>query len=56
MLPMISKSLNGKIVCSGIISERKEKVLSALAENGFSVLEVKEKNDWVCVIADNSAH
>jgi ribosomal protein L11 methyltransferase len=56
MLPMISKSLNGKIVCSGIISERKEKVLSALAENGFSVLEVNEKNDWVCVIADNSAH
>jgi ribosomal protein L11 methyltransferase len=56
MLPMISKSLNGKIVYSGIISERKEKVLSALAENGFSVLEVKEKNDWVCVIADNSAH
>ncbi len=53
MLPMISKSLLGKIVCSGIISERKEKVLNALSDNGFDVLEVKEKNDWVCVIADN---
>ncbi len=54
MLPMISKSLCGKIVCSGIISERKEKVLNALSENGFSVIEIKEKNDWVCVIASNN--
>lgn len=54
MLPMISQSLDGKIVCSGIISERKDKVLNALNKNGFTVLEVKEKNDWVCIIADNS--
>ncbi len=53
MLPMISKSLEGKIVCSGIISERKEKVLNSLSDNGFTVIEVMEKNDWVCVVADN---
>lgn len=53
MLPMISKSLEGKIVCSGIISERKEKVLNSLSANGFTVIEVMEKNDWVCVVADN---
>ncbi len=55
MLPMISRALNGKIVCSGIISERKEKVLNALSRNHFNVLEVKEKNDWVCIIAENES-
>lgn len=53
MLPMISKSLSGKIVCSGIISERKDKVLNSLSQNGFEILEIKEKNDWVCIVADN---
>jgi len=53
MLPMISKSLEGKIVCSGIISERKEKVLNALKLNGFNIIEIKEKNDWVCIVAEN---
>ncbi len=53
MLPMITKSLEGKIVCSGIISERKEKVLNALKLNGYKITEIKEKNDWVCIVAEN---
>ena len=53
MLPMIARSLKGKIVCSGVISERKEMVSEALRKNGFSITEIQEKNDWVCIIAEN---
>ncbi len=53
MLPMISESLIGTIICSGIISERKEKVLDALKKYNFSIKEIKTKNDWVCVVATN---
>jgi ribosomal protein L11 methylase PrmA len=38
------------MVCSGIISPRKEFVLEALDKNGFAVEEIKEKNDWVAII------
>lgn len=52
MLPLFDSCLvsGGKMVCSGIISPRKEFVLDALANQGFIVDEVKEKNDWVAVI------
>jgi ribosomal protein L11 methyltransferase len=52
MLPLFNSCLvdNGKMVCSGIISPRKEFVLEALDKNGFAVEEIKEKNDWVAII------
>ncbi len=52
MLPLFDSCLNqdGRMVCSGIISPRKEFVLDALKNNGFVVEELKEKNDWVAIV------
>ncbi len=52
MLPLFDACLvnDGRLVCSGIISPRKEFVLDALKANGFEVEELKEKNDWVAII------
>ncbi len=52
MLPLFGACLkdDGKMVCSGIISPRKEFVLDALKNNGFVVEELKEKNDWVAIV------
>ena len=52
MLPLFDACLvnDGRLVCSGIISPRKEFVLDALENNGFEVEELKEKNDWVAII------
>ncbi|WP_304509313.1 50S ribosomal protein L11 methyltransferase [Anaerotignum sp.] len=41
----------GIFLCSGIIIERKEDVLSALAQGGYTVLDVKEKKGWVAIAA-----
>ncbi len=41
----------GIFLCSGIIIERKEDVLSALTAGGYSILEVKEKKGWVAIAA-----
>ncbi len=51
MLPLFDACLkpDGRLVCSGIISPRKEFVLEALERNGFAVEELKEKNDWVAI-------
>lgn len=52
MLPLFDSCLlpEGRMVCSGIISPRKEFVLDALEANGFAVEELKEKNDWVAIV------
>ena len=52
MLPLFDSCLkaDGRMVCSGIISPRKEFVLDALENNGFEVVDLKEKNDWVAII------
>lgn len=41
----------GIFLCSGIIIERKEDVLSALAQGGYAVLDIKEKKGWVAIAA-----
>lgn len=53
MLPLFRSSLkqNGLLLCSGIIAPKKDVVLQALRENGFSVSAVREKNDWVIINA-----
>lgn len=52
MAPTFKKVLEdeGTLICSGIISPRKGEVLTALAENGFALAGIGEKNDWVSII------
>ncbi len=40
---------NGILIISGIISFRKDEVIEAITEQGFEVLEVHEKDDWVAI-------
>ena len=51
MAPTFKKVLadDGILICSGIISPRKGEVLTALAENGFALTGIGEKNDWVAI-------
>ncbi len=41
---------NGILVTSGIIKERYEEVQTALLNTGFTLVEFKEKNDWVALV------
>lgn len=41
----------GIFLCSGIIVERKDDVMNALASGGYTVLDVKEKKGWVAIAA-----
>lgn len=54
MLPDMEKYLadDGKIILSGIIEPRGEEIYSALAENGYSVIDTKKENDWLAIIAE----
>lgn len=38
---------DGRFICSGIINTKREKVEKALAEAGFRIVRVEEKNDWM---------
>ena len=40
---------NGILIMSGIISFRKDDVIDAITAQGFKVLEVHEKDDWVAI-------
>lgn len=41
----------GLYISSGIISERKDEVISCLGDLGFKILKVREKNSWVAIEA-----
>lgn len=41
----------GLFLASGIISERKDDVLAALAAGGFQVEEIRQKKDWVAILS-----
>jgi ribosomal protein L11 methyltransferase len=51
MAPVFTRIIekSGVIVCSGIIEQKKDVVLSSLNKNGFFVSEEAEKNDWVAL-------
>lgn len=51
MTPVFKRVLNknGTLICSGIISIKKDDILKALTNGGFVVSDIKEKNDWVAV-------
>ena len=48
MAPLFLRCLKkgGRLIVSGIITERAEEVLSVLRETGFTVTEQKEDNGW----------
>jgi ribosomal protein L11 methyltransferase len=41
----------GLFICSGIITAKKDAVLSGLQDNGFAVVEILEKEGWVAIAA-----
>lgn len=53
LLPQVASVLKtgGIFICSGIITARRDAVLAGLAENGFSIVEVLEKDGWVAIAA-----
>lgn len=40
----------GVFITSGIISDRKEDVKNALSENGFEIVSVQRRKDWVSIV------
>lgn len=40
----------GIFITSGIIKERRQMVIDALAENGFDIIDELEKNNWVAIV------
>ena len=53
LLPDVVAVINpdGLLICSGIITAKKNAVLAGLQENGFVVVEILEKEDWVAIAA-----
>ena len=45
----------GLFICSGIITAKKEAVLSGLRKNKYVVIEILEKEDWVAIAARRTA-
>ena len=45
----------GFFVCSGIIVEREQDVLDALAAEGYQVLEIRRKGEWVAILSGRPA-
>lgn len=42
---------NGFFITSGIIQKKKNLVMNELKRCGFHIIEVNEKQDWVCIVA-----
>ena len=53
LLPDVAAVLepNGIFICSGIIEEKKESVLSGLEKDGLTMIEILEKEGWVAIAA-----
>ncbi|WP_430785169.1 50S ribosomal protein L11 methyltransferase [Virgibacillus flavescens] len=45
---------NGLFITSGIIQAKKELVKTELQQNGFTIIEVNEMEDWVSIVAKKS--
>lgn len=41
-------------ILSGIITERREEVISALKKNGFKIIEDAEKRGWRCIVSQKT--
>ena len=42
---------DGIFVCSGIINNKKDRVIEALKAAGMEIIEERSKNDWMAYIA-----
>ncbi|MBQ2558434.1 MAG: 50S ribosomal protein L11 methyltransferase, partial [Lachnospiraceae bacterium] len=42
---------DGVFLCSGILNTREEEVRASLAKDGYEVIGVRRKNDWVSLLA-----
>ena len=56
MLPFFARCLDaqGYMICSGIISPRKDFVVDALGKAGFVIESIREKNEWVAIVCRKS--
>lgn len=52
MLPFFARCLDaqGHMICSGIISPRRDFVVDALGKAGFVIESIREKNEWVAIV------
>lgn len=42
---------HGLFITSGIITRKKQMVIDELLTNGFQIVEITERDDWVCIIS-----
>lgn len=56
MLPFFARCLDaqGHMICSGIISPRRDFVVDALGKAGFVIEIIREKNEWVAIVCRKS--
>ncbi len=52
-MPLVKKCIaeNGVFITSGIIEDRAEDVKASLCENGFEVLKINQRKDWISMVA-----
>ena len=52
LAPMVRQYMKegGIWITSGIIEDREEDVRAAMAENGFEVIELRQRKDWVSIV------
>ena len=46
---------NSRLICSGILDTRLEDVTAALTAAGLQIIQVRQKEDWRCVVAERSS-
>ncbi len=53
LAPVVKRFLtkDGVFLCSGILNTREEEVRASLAKDGYEVIGVRRKNDWVSLLA-----
>jgi ribosomal protein L11 methylase PrmA len=44
----------GALIAAGIIDDQSAKVVAALEQNGLSLVEQRQVEDWVCLLAQRS--
>ena len=56
MLPFFARCFDaqGHMICSGIISPRRDFVVDALGKAGFVIESIREKNEWVAIVCRKS--
>lgn len=52
-MPLVKECIaeNGVFITSGIIEDRAEDVKASLCENGFEVLKINQRKDWISMVA-----